>query len=405
MRHLLPEMAHRFETSHLGALPSLISNRLIGYGASTVVGVFLPIFLFEFFGTNATIYFLFLLVLYSLRIPTFVLAAKTFEHIGLKVAMTIGTIAWAIYYGLIAFLDQVGSWPLVTLGLAAVSLTIIVTFYWAPFHTDFATFSKKGKRGREVSIMAAAKFVIGVGGPLLGGWLISIHSYGLAFLVGIVLVLASLVPLLFIPQVKTKYEFGFFESFKELFSKRERPMLISMFANGAESVVSYAVWPVFLFLVLDGRYLDIGIFTSLIVVINILLQLFVGKAIDTKKSSKKLLKFGVDLYALGWLFKAFVSSVGGVFAAATFHGFGGIVMRTPLDVMMYEKAADAGHYIDEFTVLREVAISFGRVAILSAMVVLSLWFSVQAAFILAAVASLFISLFSRYQVEKLVHRG
>ena len=398
-------MTHRFETSHLSPLSSLVSNRLIGYGASTVVGVFLPIFLFEFFGTNATIYFIFLLVLYSLRIPTFVLVAKTFEHIGLKVAMIIGTVAWVIYYGLIAYLDQVGTLPYVALGLAAVSLTVIVTFYWAPFHTDFATFSKKGKRGREVGIMYAAKFIIGVGGPLLGGWLVSIHSYGLAFLVGIVLVLASIVPLLFVPKVKTKYEFGFLESFKELFSKRERPMFISMFANGAESVVAYAVWPVFLFLVLDGRYLDIGIFTALIVVVNVLLQLFVGKTIDTKKSSKKLLKVGVDLHALGWLAKAFVSSVGGVFAAATFHGFGSIIMRTPLDVMMYEKAADAGHYIDEFTVLREVAISFGRIALLATMVVLSLWFSVQAAFVLAAIASLFISLFSKYKVEELANRS
>jgi len=69
--------------------------------------------------------------------------------------------------------------------------------------------------------------------------------------------------------------------------------------------------------------------------------------------------------------------VAGVFAASTFHMFGSILMSTPLDAMFYDKAADSGHYVDEFTTIREIALTVGRVGALLVMFVLSFWFSIS----------------------------
>ena len=74
------------------------------------------------------------------------------------------------------------------------------------------------------------------------------------------------------------------------------------------------------------------------------------------------------------------------------------MMRTPLDAMMYQKAADSGHYIDEFSVIREIAITFGRVGLILVMALLTLWLPLATAFVLAAVASLAITLFGKFKV-------
>ena len=63
-------------------------------------------------------------------------------------------------------------------------------------------------------------------------------------------------------------------------------------------------------------------------------------------------------------------------------------MRTPFDAMIYEKAADEGHYVDEFTVIREMAVNFGRGLMLLLVIILSLFVSIQITFILGAMAAI-----------------
>lgn len=388
----------RFDVRHLGALPSLASHRLLGMVASNVVGIFFPIFLYEFVGLNLQLFFLWYAFAYGLRIPIFIWAAKIFSRTGLTASLFIGTFTWILFYLGAFFLDsQPGFYPNVVLLASFVFLALTHGFYWSPFHVDFAKFSKKGRRGRELSVLFSIQRVIGVIAPALGGLLIATFSYNSAFAVGIGIIILSLVPLAFLPKTNVQYEFGFFETFQKLFSKKYRFLLLSMMGQGVESVVAFAVWPVFLFTVLDGEILGVGLFSSAIVIVGVVFQLMFGKKVDKMKPGHYL-KWGVDIYSFGWFVKALVDTVGGVFAASTFHTFGAIMMRTPLDTMMYQKAADSGHYIDEFTVMREIAITIGRTGLILAMALLTLWLPLATAFVLAALASLAISLFSRFKV-------
>jgi len=55
---------------------------------------------------------------------------------------------------------------------------------------------------------------------------------------------------------------------------------------------------------------------------------------------------------------------------------------------MYEQAADSGHYIDEYTVLREIALSIGRVLMLLVLVGVTSVFSIGAFFLLQRLSHL-----------------
>ena len=399
-RHHPHSHTHRFDVRHLGALPSLATNRLIGFAAGEIIALFIPIFLYEFFGMNLQLFFAWYVLWYAVRIPLFIFGAKIFSRIGLSASMVLATFCWALFYIGFYLLDAAPLFfPFVILATTTFFLALGQAFYWSPFHVDFAKFSKKEKRGRQLGVFYAIQIFLTFTTPILGGFLVSRFSYGLAFLLALFVLILSLIPLAFIPNKRVKYEFGFFETFKKMFSREYGYLTVSMSAAGIESVAGVVIWPVFLFIVFKGDYLGIGIFAAAIVVVSIVLQLFAGKVVD-KWKPKKILPWGIDMNALGWIIKAFVTSITGVFAASVVHKLGAIMMKTPMDTLMYEKAADAGHYIDEFTTIREIALSIGRAGFMALMIFVTMYFSISTAFVIAAVASLGINLLTRYHSPK-----
>lgn len=386
---------------HLSSLPTLAIQRLFGFAAGALVGVFFPIFLYEFFGMSIQWVLIWYAALFVARLPIHIVAAKIFSKTGLIASMFIGILGAILFYLASYFLDVTGGTfqPYALHALALAGLTILAGFYWAPFHVDFAKFSSKGRRGRQIAIFYDIQRLVGIAAPAVGGFLIAAYSYSVIFLYAVMIKVLSLIPLVFLPRTRVQYEFGFFESFAKMFEKRFRWMTWSMIAHGAESVVAAIVWPVFLFVILDGRYLDVGLITAAIVIISLALQLMIGSQID-KGKTKKILRWGSGIYALGWISKSLVESVVGIFAASTFHSFGSIMMRTPLDAMMYEQAADSGHYIDEYTVLRETALTIGRLGMMILLIGVTTWFSIPAAFVIAGFVSLGVNLLAKVHAQK-----
>lgn len=392
-----PFFSHRFSVKHLGALPTLASNRLLGFAASAAAGLFFAIFLYEFFDMSLQAVLLWYGAAYLIRVPIVVLAGKIFSRTGLVPSMIFGTFGLITFFVCAWFLDiDFPADERLLLGVAALGLAVMVGFYWSPFHVDFAEFTKKGKRGRQLALVLAGHEMIAIGAPVVGGFLIAQYSYSAIFIFAVIMLLLSLIPIHSLPHTHVTYEFGFFETFKKMFEKPYRAMSVTFMARGAENTVGVIVWPIFLFSVFDGEYLDVGIFAGIILMLSILLQIVIGQMVD-KKKPRRILRFGTDFYALGWLAKALVDTVSGVFAASTFHGFGTIMMNTSLEAIYYETAADSGHYVDEFTVVRETAIAIGRVLMVALLLLVTFYFSFVGAFIAAAVVSLGINSFARYR--------
>ncbi|HLD21031.1 MAG TPA: MFS transporter [Patescibacteria group bacterium] len=392
-----PFRHHRHSLAHAPALPALASNRLISFAASSIVGVFLPIFLYEFFNLSITAVLLWYAINFAVKFPFQVWAAQIFSRTGLIASMVFGTLGIMLFYWTFYLIDAGSALdPYLLMAIGIAGLTIVSCFYWSPFHIDYAQFGPKEARGAYLARLYALQQLIQVIAPVLAGWVIVTYGFRLNFFLGLVLAGASIVPLFFLPAFKVKYEFGFWESFKKLFGKRFRPMSLSMMAYGAENIVGVVVWPIFLYAIFQGQYLEIGAFAAIIVVIGLALELLVGRETD-RFSASKLLKYGTGIYALGWVWKGLVETVAGVFAASTFHNVGAILLRTPMDTLMYEQAADSGHYIDEYTVLREIALGIGRVLMLLFLIAVTSVFSIGASFFVAAVVSLGINWLVDYQ--------
>lgn len=385
-----------------GFVQLFISKRLIHGLAAAMALLFVPIFLYVTGGHRFWPVGVFYGVVSLLYVLLLVPAMHITNLIGFSRALGVGMVFAIIQYLILYFTNATNFFMVLPLLIAA--LTLFRLFHWVPFHVDFTEFTQGGSRGKDVSLTLATVAFMGMLGPVLAGFIIEEADYGTMFLANAVLMCIAAFSYLFVPAVQEKFTWTYQHTLRRLCSKEFRPILIGEFASGAETVVNLVAWPIFLFIILEGDTLEIGGVSTLIVGATILLQLFVGKRIDAKfGSSARILKRGSVFYALGWLFKIFVISATQVFLVGMYHSITKIFTKTPYNSLLYDMSGEQGHYVDEFTVMKEMANHAGRVLAIVVMVVLT--FSVPFAwvFVIGAVASLLFNMLyhtKRFSIEK-----
>lgn len=373
-----------------GFVQLFVSKRLIQGLATAMLALFVPIFLYETSGELFWVVCLFYALAGFLYVVLLVPSMALTNRIGFSKALALGGAFAVFQYVLLYYMNTENVWVLLiplAIGIAGFRL-----FHWVPYHVDFTEFTKGGERGRDVSLMFATIAFMGVIGPILAGFIIKNAGYDTLFLVGIVLLVAASISYLFVPAVEETFTWTYKETLSHLFSKDFRHVMIGDMANGAESIVTLVAWPIFLFVVLRGNVLEIGALSTVIVGITIVIQLFVGKQLDkSKENSQKTLRTGSVLYSIGWVLKIFVISTTQIFFIGLYHNVVRIFTKTPYSTILYDMSGEQGRYVDEFTVMREMAHHSGRVLSLLAMVGLTFYFSVEWSFLIAAFASLMLN--------------
>jgi len=324
-------------------------------------------------------------LIYALFVP---LGAQWLTRIGMRRSLRISVFFDASYY---VCLFMVSYSPSIFLPLSVIIVTFGRMTFWLPYHVDFAKFTDRSNRGKEVSLLWATNSLLGIVLPLVSGFLIGIYGFHIVFVMAILMFLVSGIPFLALPKTGERFEWTYFQTFKHFFSRNNRKMVMANMANGAENAVAIIIWPIFIWQLLKGNYFAVGVFSSCIVFITVILQLIVGKYLDLF-NKRKMLHWGSFLYATGWFAKIFVLTAFQSFIAGAYHSITQIFKDTPFDTLNYENLADKGHYVDEYTVIKEVAVQLGKVLVLSLAVFVSLYFGLNWTFVLAAIASLLISL-------------
>ncbi|MBI2617956.1 MFS transporter [Candidatus Kaiserbacteria bacterium] len=367
---------------------ALYLNRLLiqlGFG---VVGIFEIIFIFNKFNGSLEKVIGLLSLIYILCIIFTPLGAMAISKVGMKKLMM-----YAMPFAFLSILpfllwDYAPLYAPIGLVLASVVYKVL---YWVPYHVDFATFTDKKTRGRQMSILLSISEVVAVVTPLIGGGIIIAAGFNYLFVISLIILIFAVFPLFFIRDKYEHYSYTYTETYRKLFSTQNRSILVGYMGDGAQSAVTAVIWPVFIFLLLNGEYFTVGAISSLTIFAVIMLRLLVGDLVD-RWSRRKTLTIGSILNATGWFIKIFIETGFQIFIVDTYHGLGRVVNQMSIDVTTYSEAVDNGHYIDEFTVLKEISINLGRVLILGIVGVTVFFFSIKFAFLIAAIASLFVTL-------------
>jgi len=256
---------------------------------------------------------------------------------------------------------------------------------------ESAELMDKKNRGKQMSMIFSLASLLGIIAPVVAGFILEKWSFAILALLAMVLVAMSLIIFVRLKPNKEEFCWGYKETLKYFFHPFNRRMVTAYMSDGIIGAVNGIFWPIFIFMVLDEEYRAVGLITGGIILAGIILRLIMGELLD-KFRKKKLVRIGTVLNSTAWLIKTTVVSAFEIFAVSIYHMLGLIVLRTSLDTLVYEKTADRGHYVDEYTVIREMALHGGKIAGLLVVALLLLFFPLQISFIIAAFASLFINL-------------
>lgn len=378
---------------------SLYSSKSIMRIAGGFFGLFLPIFIYEILEKdfrNVVIYFLSINVLYAIFLG---LAAGFISRFGFRKSLKASVFFGALFYFILFFANQ-ENW-IVVLPLSVVAMVLFRLSHWIPYHVDFAKFTDIKNRGREVGLLDATTNVIGVVAPLAAGVILSVFNFKVLFVIAVVVYLMSFIPLVTIPKTHEKFSWTYAQTWKEFFSKERRETILAYVADGVECSIGAVVWPIFIFELLKGNYAEIGGVAAIITGSIIVLQLFVGKYADKNFSKKSFIKWGSLLYSLGWILKVFIATAFQIFVIDAYHKLMKIFLRIPFDALTYEIAADQGHYVDEFTVLHEMAVGVGRAISYAIIIILTAFVDLHWMFILAAVAAILFNMIRAKRVARI----
>ena len=378
---------------------ALYSSRMVIRISGALLGLFLPIFLYELFQFEFK-YVIYYYLVGHLLYGTFVAwGAKYLNKVGLRRSLRISIFFGAAYYAIFYYLSKhsdgwLGEYHdkiILLLIIGIIILLIDRLLYWIPLHTDLAKFTNDKNRAKQLSLIEATTVALQAIMPLVAGWILVRHGYSILFLIAIIIYFISLVPLMTLPRTKERFSWTYLQTWKEFFSRKRRKTVLAFMGDGAENVVGIIIWPIFIWQILEGNYFEVGALSSLIVAVTIILQLFIGRFTDLS-NKKRMLQFGTIFYAFGWIIKIFIFTAFQIFIISTYHNLAKVFTRTPFDALNYERAADQGHYVDEYTVIHEMAVQYGKVIMLVFVLFLTMHFSIEWTFILAAVASLTLNL-------------
>lgn len=349
-----------------------------------VLGVFLPIFFYKEYANDLQIVIAIFVAMYGFYLLLVPIGARLLHVWGLRRMIITGSFFAAFSVASLYFFPQQ---PVYATIAYIVFASVYRTLYWVPYHVDFANALSKTMRGRQLAILRNSADAILVLVPLLGGVIITAYGFSAVFAFSIAVMLIAILPLWFMRDSYEYYSWGYAESFAHLFSINNRPLFLAHAANGAQGAAILVFWPVYIFTLLDERYTVLGLIATLTIIAVIILRWIAGNMFD-KWSARKVLVFGVIMATTGWVAKVFVQTPVQIFLADSYHNFGRTVNSLSFDAATYEQSADNGRYVDEYTVLKEMAQGVGRIVMLLLMATLVAAFDLRIAFILAAFVAL-----------------
>ncbi|MDA1337691.1 MAG: MFS transporter [bacterium] len=319
-----------------------------------MVVLFEPIYLYLYFDKSlpsVLIFFALIYGAYGLLAP---LGGRIMAKIGTTTSILVSLLLYFTYF-LCLFLFPVSFW-FVPLSIIVIVLGLLL--FWPAFHTDFARFSSKQSRGGDVGKLNVMRLLPMIVSPILGGWVLVLFGYPTLFAMVLMVLLASIVPLLYSKETHEVYSDSYKGAWKRAWKKENIATSIAFATNGLEIIVAAVFWPLFLFS-LAISFESMGAMASFALIISSLFMLYIGKIADTKERPW-LLNIGALWTGISWIIKYFIATTFDAFLAHALYRLSRSAAAVPFQTFFYEKASVKDAEADEFIVNREIIVNVAR---------------------------------------------
>ena len=379
---------HFWRTVSFGELSEIYASQFLRSLATSLIGIFVPIYLYNIGYSLQDIALLFLLW-FLFRYPVAYYGAKIIGLFGPKHGIALSVVLQIVYLSFILSAESLHwhIWIIALAGSAANGLFIMA------FNIDFSKIKHTEHGGKELGYLQIFERVGAVIGPLVGGIIAGWFDPRYTVMLAILVLFGSLIPIFMSAEPMRVNQRITLKGFP--LKRHRRDFMVGM-AFQLENVISIVIWPLFLgiFVLVDRTYESLGLLASVSTASAIIAVYIIGKLIDDSKG-RKILNIGAIGNAILHAIRPLVNT--------PLQAFGINILNEPLTAMyrmpflkgMYDASDSVPGYRVAYFMLYEWGIATVNVAFWSIVYMLlavtSDKLTLQITFIIAAVCSLLIT--------------
>ncbi len=269
--------------------------------AKSLVGIFIPVYLYRYGYTVADIA-AFYTVVFGARIIVDNVVGWLVGEYGPKHLMILGNMFLVLNLYILATLDS-HHWSLLLIALTQVFST---SPFFVAYHVAFSKIHSSASGGRQIGNMFKLIKMASAAGPIIGGLAASVFGLSSVLYVSMAIVVLSVAPLLLSPEPVRAHQHIYTRNFPWRMIRFD---VLSNVGLAADQLVSMVVWPLFIaiYIFTDKVYLGVGVVTSVGLVVSVLLISLYGRMIDSGKGAR-LLNAAVTMQSAMHLLRLLVGS-------------------------------------------------------------------------------------------------
>ena len=168
-------------------------------------------------------------------------------------------------------------------------------FYWIPLNILFIRNTKADNMGKSMSKFFVIPKALSMLSPIIGAFIAVKFGFMWLFVIAMILLLFTFVPVLPLRSEKTNFIFSW-ESVREIYRRNKKFFIPEIIDNLAEDTM--ALWSIFIYLQLAST-LQVGIIGTITSVASLFFTLTIGKLTDNW-NKHKLIRIGAVLVSVVW---------------------------------------------------------------------------------------------------------
>jgi MFS family permease len=384
----LLQRRHFWRTVGFDELSEIYASQFLRSLATSLIGIFVPIFLYKSGFSIPEICLMFIGWFISRFLWAYV-SAKIVANLGPKHGIAISIILQIIYLSLVLSVNNF-HWPLMLIGIVG---SFAYGLFMMSFDVDFSKIKHSEHGGKEIAFVHIFESIGAIAGPLIGGLIAGFYDPRYTMFIAIIILFLSLIPIFMSPEpTRTKQEIvlkGF------PMRRHKRDFLVGAVFT-LENVISLNIWPLFLgvFILLTNTYISIGILASVSTAVAISTIYIIGKLID-KSQGRKLLNIGAIGNAILHTLRPFVTTFTQAFGINLLNVPLTSMYRMPFMKGLYDASDSVPGYRIVYFLYYEWYTAIANIIFWSYLFLISYYFgdfrALQSAFIVGAVLSLLIT--------------
>lgn len=379
---------HFWRTVGFDELSEIYASQLLRSLAASLIGIFVPVYLYKSGYSIADISIMFLVWFLSRFILAYI-SAKIIGLLGPKHGIAISVVLQILYLMLVLSV-QTFNWPLWILGVAG---SFAYGLYVMAFNVDFSKIKHTEHGGKELGYLQIFERIGAVAGPLVGGLIAGFFDPRYTMLLAIVVLFLSLIPIFMSAEPTRQHQPIILKGFP--LSRHKQDFYVSI-AFQLENVISLNIWPLFLgaFILVNNTYAALGVLASVSTAVAIVAVYSIGHLIDDQKG-RFLLNTGAIANGILHLFRPFVTTIGQAFGINLVNEPVTAMIRMPFLKGMFDDSDSVPGYRITYFLIFEWYVSVGNVIFWSFVYLASTYWSdfraLQVTFIIAAILSFLIT--------------